>query len=186
MGIGDYGKDILAEGPIVFVGKGIPGAGASDCYTGKRADYTSGRIDVSGCVVAFSSTKEFPFLTVGYDREDQIPDIPVIAVTKGSILSLLASAGEDGEVLLKNWTESGRPPESRVLISRLSLEIRGRFDTIETENFLFRFMKDSIPGNQMVELAHVNDKALALLRKLFEEEKGLRWGKKRDLLFPRL
>jgi len=96
MGIGDYGKDILAEGPIVFVGNGIPGAGASDCCNGKRADYTSGRIDVSGCVVAFSSTKEFPFLTVGYDREDQIPDIPVIAVTKGSILSLLASERRRG------------------------------------------------------------------------------------------
>ncbi len=213
MGIGNYEKDVLIDGPIVFVGNGIPGAGAPDCYTGKRADYTDGRIDVSGCivifcydmadgieakrgkefplsrriaeaaarkaaaVVVFSSTKEFPFPTVGYDREDQIPDIPVIAVTKSSILNILASAGEDGEALLKNWAESGNPLKSRVLISRLSLKIRGRFDKIETENFLFRFMNDSIPGDQMAELARVNEKALALLRKLFEEEKGLRWEK---------
>ncbi len=213
MGIGNYDKDISLEDPLVFVGNGIPGEGALDCYAGKRADDTDGRIDVSGCivlfcydmaggveaklgnefplsrriseaaarkaaaVVVFSSTKEFPFPTVGYDREEQILDIPVIAVTKGSILSILASAGEDGEALLKNWAESGHPPGSRVLISRLSLEIKGRFERLETENFLFRFLKESIPGDQMAELARVNERALTLLRKLFEEEKNLRWIK---------
>jgi len=213
MGTGNYGKDIAADGPIVFVGNGISNGADTTSYSGRKKDYSVGEIDVSGsivllcpdtgdasetkvgrefplsrriaeaaarkasAVIVFSSTKPVPFLSVGYETEDKIPDIPAITVTKDSVISILASAGLDGEALLKDWASSGNPPQPQVLISRLSLKIKGKFDRAETENFLFRFDGDTIPGPQMAELAEVNERALGFLRKLFGEEKNLKWNK---------
>jgi hypothetical protein len=218
-GVGDYAKDIRVDGPVVFAGDGIFMEGVRNSYSGRRADYSVGKLDVSGsivvfcgdegdsattkyrsefplsrriseaagrnaaAVVVFSSVKEFPFLKVGYERENEIPDIPVITVTKSSILNILASAGLDGEGLMKTWAETGTPPESQVLISRLSIEIKGRFDGSETENFLFRYPGGSIPEEQMDELARTNERSLPLLRKVFGGEEDLRWRKLRVYYF---
>jgi hypothetical protein len=129
----------------------------------------------AAAVVVFSTTKPFPFYKVDYEKEAAIPDIPVISVTRNSVLGILAGAGVDGEAILKEWAASGRPPESQVLISRLSLKVKGQFDRTETENFLFRYDGTTIPARQMHELAEVNERALAFLRKLFAEDKDLKW-----------
>ena len=211
LGIGNYAKDVSVDAPIVFAGNGISLADVSNCYSGRRADYSIGPIDVGGmvvlicsdmkgvvetkhgrefplarriadaatrraaAVVVFSSGEEIPFQKVDYNKESEIPDIPVITITKNSALSILAGGGLDGEALLKTWAESGAPPQSQCLIARLSLKVRGRFDKTETGNFLFRYLGDSIPGKQMDELARANERSLALLRKMFGEAKNLEW-----------
>ncbi len=212
-GTGDYDKDIAVDGPVIFAGNGISKDGVWDSYTGRRADYSTGAIDVAGgvvvfswdgtdsieakhgpefplsrriaeaasrkaaAVVVFSWSKEFPFPAVSYEKEADIPDIPVIAVTKSSILSILAAGGVDGEALMKSWADSGTPPQSQFLIARLSLEIRGLFDRVETDHFLLRFRGDSNPAAQMDDLARVNEKSLAFLLGLFRDEKKLQWKK---------
>jgi hypothetical protein len=212
MGTGNFDKDIAVDALLIFAGNGIVKESAWDCYSGRKADYTVGRIDIAGsvvlfcndftddveakiggefplarriseaasrkasAVVVFSSVKEFPFLTVGYKTEAEIPDIPVITITKNSAIDILNSAGVDGAALLREWAESRKPPESQVLISRLSLKIKGKFARTGTRNFLFRYRVDEIPAEQMNELAEVNEKALAFLYKVFGEEKDLRWN----------
>ena len=131
----------------------------------------------AAAVVVSSWAKPFPFYKIDYEKEADIPDIPVISVTRSSVLDILASAGLDGETLLKDWAASGHPPESQVLISRLSLKIKGAFDKTETKNFLFRYDGDTIPRLQMNELAEVNERALAFLQKLFAEDKKLKWDR---------
>jgi hypothetical protein len=131
----------------------------------------------ASAVVLFSAGQEYPFLTVSYKKASDVPDIPVITVTKNSALNILASAGLDGDSFLKDWEESKKPPPSQELISRLTLGITGNFDKAETENFLFRYLKESIPGQQMDELASINEKALAFLKRIFQQEKDLKWQK---------
>ncbi len=213
MGTGNLDKDIAVEGPLVFAGNGVVKENVWDCYSGRKADWTVGPIDVAGsvvlfcsdfadeieakagsdfplakriaeaasrkaaAVVVFSAVKEFPFLTVAYDAETAIPDIPVITITRKSAVDIMDSAGVDGAALLQSWTESKKPPESQVLISRISLKINAKFTRTETKNFLFRYRPEEIPAAQMNELADVNEKALAFLFRLFAEEKDLRWDR---------
>jgi hypothetical protein len=131
----------------------------------------------AAAVVVFSWSKEFPFPSVQYEKADDIPDIPVIVVTKGSILSVLAAAGVDGDAVLKSWAESGTPPQSQVLIARLSIDLRGRFEAVETGNFLFRFLGGSFPGKEIDDLAQVNEKSLTLLGTIFNADRKLAWKK---------
>jgi len=53
MGIGNYDQDIFVEGPAVFVGNGIVKEELWNSYYGRRRDYTSGDIDVTGKIVLF-------------------------------------------------------------------------------------------------------------------------------------
>ena len=213
IGTGNLEKDIAVDGPLVFAGNGVAAENVWDCYSGRRADWSVGPIDVAGsvvvfcsdfadeieakvgnefplakriaaaasrkaaAVVVFSAVKEFPFLSVGYDSESGIPDVPVITVTRKSAVDILDSAGVDGAAMLQSWAESKKPPESQVLISRLSLKINARFARAETKNFQFRYRAEEIPAAQMNELAEVNEKALAFLFKLFAGEKDLQWNR---------
>jgi hypothetical protein len=131
----------------------------------------------AAAVVVFSWSKEFPFPAVQYEKPNDIPDIPVIVVTKSSITSILAAAGVDGDEGLKSWAESGTPPQSQALIARLSIDLRGRFEAVETGNFLFRFLGGSFPGKEMDDLAQVNEKSLTLLKTIFDADRGLAWEK---------
>lgn len=55
MGTGNLDRNVAAEGPLVFVGNGIVKSGVSNCYSGRRADWTVGQIDVAGSVVLLCS-----------------------------------------------------------------------------------------------------------------------------------
>ena len=131
----------------------------------------------AAAVVLFSFKNEYPFLTVSYGREEAIPQIPAISITRASASSILQSAGLDAESLFKQWQETGNPPDSSVLITRLRLTIKGAFDKVETKNFIIRFRTDEISRETMEKIAEVNEKSLGFLFGLFKEDQGLRWKK---------
>jgi len=131
----------------------------------------------ASAVVLFSFKKDFPYFGLNYPTETEIPDMPVIAVSKNSAIHILLSGGLDAESLLKDWEQSKQPPQSTELISRLKLNIKGNFDKAETPKFLFRFQKGVISKEEMNNLAQVNEKALSFLLKCFKEEKSLKWKK---------
>jgi hypothetical protein len=131
----------------------------------------------AAAVVLFSFKDEYPFLMVSYDREEAIPRIPAISITRAYASSILQSAGLDAESLLKQWEETGNPPDSSVLITRLRLTIKGAFDKVETKNFVVRFRAEEISRETMQEIADVNEKSLGFLFGLFKDERELRWRK---------
>jgi hypothetical protein len=131
----------------------------------------------ASAVILFSFEKKDPFLMISFDNESDIPKIPVITIAKETAIHILQSAGYDSETFIREWHESGKPPGSSVLISRILLQIESDFEKIETENFLFRFRKEVIPYNSMQEIAEVNEKALRFLLRLFKGDGELRWEK---------
>jgi len=176
LGIGNYSRDVMVEVPVVFIGNGIIKENTWNSYRGRKRDYLTGNIDVSGkavmfcydfpdniekqiknefslakriaeaasrnaaAVILFSSRQKAPFLTVNYDIESDIPEIPVITVTQKSALDLLLYDFDvDSKSLLSQWEESGQPPQSVELSAKIHLKIQGNFDKAETKNFLIRF-----------------------------------------------
>ena len=131
----------------------------------------------AAAVVLFSFKNEYPFLMVSYGREEAVPQIPAISITRASASSILQSAGLDAESLFKQWQETGNAPDSSVLITRLRLTIKGAFDKVETKNFIIRFRTDEISRETMEKIAEVNEKSLGFLFGLFKEDQGLRWKK---------
>jgi hypothetical protein len=134
-------------------------------------------------VMLFSFQDEHPFLTVTYDPESQIPKIPAITVSKGSVAMILLSAGEDPDAVLKEWKNSGKPPRSRELISRIRLNIKGNFEKVETASFLLRFRKEEVPRKAMEQAARVNEKAVKFLLRLLKEDTTLVWKKSLSVYF---
>lgn len=131
----------------------------------------------AAAVVLFSNSEPYPFLYASYENAPDIPDIPVITITKSSALDILFSSGIDGEVLFKEWEQSGQPPESKDLISRLHLKIKGNFEKVETANFHIRFRSEVLPAQEMQALAQTNEKAITFLFDCFKEDKDLKWQK---------
>jgi hypothetical protein len=74
----------------------------------------------AAAVILFSSRQKAPFLTVNYDIEPDIPEIPVITATRKSAVDLLLFDFDvDGESLLSQWDESGQPFQSVELSAKI-------------------------------------------------------------------
>lgn len=178
-------RDDYTIGEIDLAGKGvlfcydfpdkIQEKAGKDVQLNKRI--AEAAVRKAAAVVLFSFKNEYPFLMVSYDREEAIPRIPVISITRTSASSILQSAGLDAESLFKQWEETGNPPESSVLITRLRLTIKGAFDKVETKNFLVRFRAGEISRETMQKIADVNEKSLRFLFGLFKDDQELRWKK---------
>jgi hypothetical protein len=136
----------------------------------------------ASAVIIFSYKTEYPFLYVSYKNEADIPDIPVIAITKDSAINILYSSGFDGKEVIKNWEESGNPLSGE-LITRLSLKIKGKFDRVETDNFLIRFRKEFISKDEIDQIAQINEESIKFLFNVFKEEKNLSWKKQLTVYF---
>jgi hypothetical protein len=107
----------------------------------------------AAAVIVFSSRIAHPFLYANYEKEPEIPDIPVISITKDSALSiLLMDASADGKSLFEQWKATGNPPQSLELIARIRLRIKGNFEKIETKNFLVRFRQGEISREEIKKL----------------------------------
>jgi hypothetical protein len=63
LGTDNYSRDISVDAPLVFIGNGVAKDGVCNAYRGRRPDYTTGEIDVTGKVVIFC-----------YDSPDQLED----------------------------------------------------------------------------------------------------------------
>lgn len=128
-------------------------------------------------VIVFSSKKEYPFLMVSYEKESEIPEVPAITITKKSVLEIFLNAGMDGESLFKTWEESRRPPLPVELSSKMNLKIKGNFNKVETENFIFRFFDEGISDEDKEKNIQTNEKALDIVLACFEKVKKLIWKK---------
>jgi hypothetical protein len=134
-------------------------------------------------IVLFSYTSEYPFLYAHFKDASEIPNIPVITVTKQSAVSILLSAGEDANSLLIEWEETGNPPMSRELISKLELKMDGNFNQLETDHFLFRFRGETIPKDEMRALVETNEKAVKFIFDYFKTLESPEWEKKLNVYF---
>lgn len=133
-------------------------------------------------VIIFSYKTEYPFLYAHYKKESDIPDIPVITITKNSAVNILASSGFGRETIFSGWQESGKP-QSAELISRIKLKIKGNFAQVETDNFLIRFRKELISKEEMKKMAQVNEKSLKFILNTLKEDRELTWKRQLTVYF---
>ena len=197
-----YTKDIEVDAPIVFAGNGIAKENEYDSYRdievqGKAVMFcydfpgapnaelqntfsTQRRIEDAvskgaACVVLFSNRIDFPLFVYPNENHTEIPEIPIILITKESAKKIISATGYDSEELFETWATEGRV-ESLNLVSKLSLKIQGKFDRIDTKNFSFAFLRNSIPTSEMEQLVRINEESIDFLISLFEEEQ-LQWEK---------
>jgi hypothetical protein len=128
----------------------------------------------ASAVIVFSHKDPYPFLLVNYEKD--IPDIPVISITKEEAIKVLASSALLGEEIFKEWEESGTPPESVELISRIKLQIKGDFSKVEREHFSFKFRNEVMSTDEIEQIADINERSLKFLFDCFKDEK-LTWKK---------
>ena len=134
-------------------------------------------------IVLFTSAEGYPFLYAGFQTAMEIPDIPVITITRQSFIDILNSAGEDGRAMIETWQKDASPPMSRELISNLELNIKGKFDRLETKHFNFRYREKRIPGDDMRDLIEVNERALKFIFHFFEGSGRQKWDRKMNVYF---
>jgi hypothetical protein len=106
---------------------------------------------------------------------EKIPEIPIICIKKDAAIDILASGGRDGEKIFRRWQASGEFT-SEELICKMKLHIKGQFDKIETDNFLFSFRSELISEEQMRVLVDINEESVKFIENLFESEQ-LKWSK---------
>ena len=197
-----YTKDIEVDAPIVFVGNGIVKENEYDSYRdvevkGKAVMFcydfpdsvnaaleksvsTQIRIEEAvakgaSCVILFSNQREFPLFSYPNKNLSEIPEIPIILITRESAKKIISATGYEPEMIFENWKNEGKV-ESIGLVSKLSLKVKGKFDRIETKNFSFVYRSSTIPAEEMEKLVETNEKSVSFILGLFEEE-GLEWEK---------
>ncbi|MFC1694038.1 hypothetical protein ACFL1R_11080 [Candidatus Latescibacterota bacterium] len=197
-----YSKDINVKGPIVFIGNGIYKKEVWDSYN--KIDVSNKIVmfchdfpdsinaqlekEVSleyriteavsrkaSAVVLFSYKEEYPFLFYKDKNMENIPEIPIITITKNSAIDIFACAGRDAKEIFNKWKETGKP-KSEKFISKMDLKIKGKFDKVVTPNFTFCFRKELIPEKEMKKIAEINEKSVIFLHDIFKPEQ-LSWKK---------
>lgn len=197
-----FTRDIHVKAPIVFAGNGIVKEDTYNCYNNldirdkvvmfcydfpdtthadlekeiskeKRVDEAVSR--GAAAIILFSMNKDYPLLKYFDTTLSKIPEIPIIGINKSAAEAIFACAGFDAEKIFNKWGLSG-DFRSEKLICKLSLDIKGKFNTIVTENFTFVFREEVIPQENMNELVEVNEKSVQFILELFEEEQ-LEWKK---------
>jgi|GEM_PF-1331490 len=220
LGIGNYLRDAVADGSLVFIGNGIVIDGEWNSYIGRRHDISIGEIDVTdkivffcfdapdiyqekfgkkfplskkikeaadrkaAAVVLFSSRQDYPFLMVQYQNESEIPDIPVITISRESALNIFAASGCFDASVIDEWEKTRTPPQSMELITRMKLEIQGAFARIETDNFILSYPRGSYSDGDMKQIANLNEKSLQFLFKIFNDGEKIKWDKLFTAFFP--
>lgn len=192
-GTDKYTRDIDLEGPIVFVGNGISGEGGLDCYqdldvagkivlfahdfpdsVNREVESSVGlaeRIskalerEVSGIIVA-SFQQSAPFLAIRDPALRDRAEVPIVTVNGSTAERILSSAGLRCREILDKW-KAGAVPDSRELITKLRLRVKGRFESVETPNFEFLFRSETIPVAAIEGLAEVNESSLRFPLELF-------------------
>lgn len=197
-----YTRDIQVNEPIVFAGNGIVKENTFNCYDDldiqdkvvmfcndfpdsihadlEKEISKETRVDEAvargaAAIVMFSMTDEYPFLKYFDTALSSIPEIPVIGINKSAAQAIFACAGMDAEEIFHIWESTGKF-KTQEFICKLSLNIHGKFNTIETENFTFVFRKELIPQEKMEELVKVNEKSVQVILELFKTE-GMVWKK---------
>ncbi len=138
----------------------------------------------AAAAAVFSVKREAPILAIETARYPEASGIPAVTISKRSALRLLASAGEDGVKLLDEWESIGSPPFSRELISRLELNLQGRFDTFTSPNFIYRFPPGALSSQQVEKMTTYSEQALAFISKLLPGSEEREWRPAMTTFFP--
>jgi hypothetical protein len=149
-----------------------------DAYPLKRRIATAVAQRASA-IVLFSHRKPYPFLYLDFLMDSAMSATPIITITESSVTAILECAGINGGDLLKEWEKTGHPPESRELISKLNLSVRGTFQTIGTPHYFFKFRREEFSERRMHQIASVNEKAHLFITHLF---KGVDLASKRSFI----
>jgi hypothetical protein len=130
-------------------------------------------------VVVFSYKNDYPYFNVnGYGSEEDIPDIPVISITKKTFLNIMASAGEDSDKVFEEMKKTGTPPRTKELLTMLHLWIEGRFQKKETDHFAFFFRKGIISSSQVEKIAQTNNNSVQFVLNYFKKHwETMTWKK---------
>ncbi|MBN2285142.1 MAG: hypothetical protein JXI43_01745 [Tissierellales bacterium] len=192
-GTNRYTQDINITAPLTFIGNGISKEGLGNCYKdiqtqgrivffcydspdslnqlhGKRIT-TESRIDEAvsrGAVgiVLFSFTDPTPSLAYWEMDEKKVPEIPIISINRESAATIFMSAGIEPNELFKDWEENNKH-HSKSLCTQMEIRIDGRFENLESENFIYAYQKSGIEDHNMKEIIALNDKAVNFLLELF-------------------
>ena len=170
--------EILMRGKIAMLCYDFPDsieARFGDGYPLKRRIATATAHRASA-VVLFSHRKPYPFLYLDFLRDSAASDVPVITITENSAAAIFESAGINGGDLIREWEQTGHPPESRELISELTLTVEGAFQSVETPHYSFHFRPEEFSKRGMHEIAGMNEKAHLFITKIFT---GLDFASKR-------
>jgi hypothetical protein len=125
-------------------------------------------------IVLISWEDPNPFLVYDKLNFDSIPEIPVITINRGTAEKILMSSRIKPEELYEKWKKG--EVRSQELICKMSLQMKGNFDRIESDDFEFCFRGDYISEDQMKEIISVNQESVTYILELFKEA-GLEWTK---------
>jgi hypothetical protein len=130
----------------------------------------------AAAVMLFSHNKEYPFLRINHSENKVSSHIPVISITRSSAVDILDSIGFDAESYLKEWETSGGP-ESRELIKKVRIKIKGNFENLDSRNFSFFFRNELISREEVDKIQEVNEKSLEFILDCFKKEDQISWEK---------
>jgi hypothetical protein len=129
----------------------------------------------AAAVVLFATSEDHPWFSLRFGAGVEPPDVPAIILSRQSVLDLFAASGVFDELVLERWAETRAPPESRELITSMRIRLDGVFETIETENFVFRYPRGAYGRDDMNRIAELNEESLRFLRRTLQVDEPLRW-----------
>jgi hypothetical protein len=186
-----YSKDVSFDGPIFLVADGVAVGGLdlegaavlmsldTPDEVGELATLEA-KISALGrrgavAVVVFPLDARAPFPRLDPESLTDLRGlVPVIAVTLSAAADILAASTPIAESLLEDWTERGIPPSPQALPSRLRCTYDGRFERHATPHFEIRYRDSAFSGEEIDELARVNEESVSVLLGIFEGL-GLEW-----------
>jgi hypothetical protein len=138
----------------------------------------------AAAVALFSTRTDHPWIAVQFEPGAEVPDIPAIILSRKSVLDVFAASGVFDEAVLERWGETRAPPESRELITRMRIRLDGAFETIETDNFVFRYPRNAYDRDVMGRIAELNEQSLEFLRTALQDREAPRWERLTTASFP--
>jgi hypothetical protein len=138
----------------------------------------------AAAVVIFSYKDKYPFFNVNrFKREENIPDIPVISITRESFQNILISAGENPENIFEEMEKTGKPPQALELLTQMRLRIEGKFQKIDKEHFILHYREGEISSEQVDNIAGTNNDSVQFLIDFFKKHGETMTWKKQFIVY---
>jgi phosphohistidine swiveling domain-containing protein len=127
-------------------------------------------------IVIVSNNNDNPLYIVNLDKE-----IPVITITKKTLLLILESAGVGYKEIAPSKSDDKISDQTELPV-KLKLKIDGKFKCIETAKFKYNYLPDLITEAEINQQMKINEQSVEFLLKLFKEL-DLEWNKENIYYF---
>jgi len=127
-------------------------------------------------MVIISSKNATPLYTV-----DLIKELPVIAITDKTAITIFERAGIDYREITKKKKENKTSIITEIPVS-LQLKIDGKFTCIETAKFKYKYLQDSFTEAEMNQQVSINAQSVDFILRLFKELE-FKWSKENIYYF---